>query len=175
MSHSTRLGFAALLLWGTACQPAPETETAALGAATEAAPAGLSAADEEAVRALDDEWERAAKAGDGEAIAALYAPDATLLPPNEPMREGEAAGQFWIDFTNNFSGPVELTPMHVEGRGDLAYTVGTYRLTVTPKQEGAKPLPTDEGKYVVIQKKQADGSWKIVHDIWNSNNPPPKP
>ena len=163
MSHSTRFGLAALLVWGAACQPAPKTETA---------PAGLSAQDEAAVRAVDAEWARAASAGDGNAVAALYATDATVLPPMEPIRQGEAAKKYWVDFTNSFSGPIELTTTAVEGRGDLAYGVGTYRLTLTPKKAGAKPLPTEEGKYIEVLKKQADGSWKIIYDIWNTNAPP---
>jgi uncharacterized protein (TIGR02246 family) len=171
MSHSTRLGLAALLVWGAACQPAPKTETATMGGGSEAAPAGLSAADETAVRAVDAEWSRAASAGDGTAIAALYASDATVLPPMEPIRQGEASKKYWVDFTNSFSGPIELTTTAVEGRGDLAYGVGTYRMTLTPKKAGAKPLPTEEGKYVEVLKKQADGSWKIIYDIWNANAP----
>jgi ketosteroid isomerase-like protein len=27
-------------------------------------------------------------------------------------------------------------------------------------------------KYLNILKKQADGSWKTTHDIWNSNETP---
>jgi uncharacterized protein (TIGR02246 family) len=171
MSHSTRFGLAALLVWGAACQPAPKTETATIGGESEAGPAGLSAPDEAAVRAVDTEWARAASAGDGNAIAALYATDATVLPPMEPIRQGEAAKKYWVDFTNSFSGPIELTTTVVEGRGDLAYGVGTYRMTLTPKKAGAKPLPTEEGKYIEVLKKQADGSWKIVYDIWNANSP----
>jgi ketosteroid isomerase-like protein len=63
----------------------------------------------------------------------------------------------------------------VEGRGDLAYAVGTYRATLTPKKTGGKPMPTEEGKYVEVLKKQADGSWKIVYDMWSSNAPMGKP
>ena len=133
----------------------------------------LSAEDEAAVRAVDAAWAKAATAGDGKAIAALYADDATIHPPMEPEKHGAAAKQYWIDFTNGFSGPAELTPKTVEGRGDLAYAAGTYRMTLTPKKAGAKPLPVDEGKYIVVLKKQADGSWKIVHDIWNPNGPAP--
>jgi uncharacterized protein (TIGR02246 family) len=174
MSYSTRFGVAMLLLWCVACQPAPKTETATMGGASDAAPAGLSAEDEAAIRAVDAAWARAATAGDGNAIAALYAPDATVLPPMEPPRQGEAAKKYWVDFANSFSGPVELTTTTVEGRGDLAYGVGTYRMTLTPKKAGAKPLPTDEGKYIEVLKKQGDGSWKIVYDMWSPNAPPAK-
>jgi ketosteroid isomerase-like protein len=99
----------------------------------------LSAQDEAAIRALDVEWARAALAGDGNAIGALYASNATLLPPMEPVVQGEAAKKYWVDFTNGFSGPTELTTTVVEGRGDLAYGVGTYRMSLTPKKAGAKP------------------------------------
>jgi len=174
MSHSTRFGLAALLVLGAACQPAPKTETATMGGESGAAPAGLSAEDEAAVRAVDTEWARAASAGDGSAIAALYASDATILPPMEPLRQGETAKKYWVDFTNSFSGPIELTTTALEGRGDLAYGVGTYRMTLTPKKAGAKPLPTEEGKYLEVLKKQADGSWKIVYDMWSPNAPPAK-
>ena len=171
MSHSTRFGLAALLVWAAACQPAPKTETGMTGGEPASAPAGLSASDEAAVRAVDAEWARAATAGDGNAIAALYADDATILPPMEAVQQGAAAKKYWVDFTNGFSGPAELTTKTIEGRGDLAYAVGTYRMTLTPKKAGAKAFPTEEGKYVEVLKKQADGSWKILHDIWNTNAP----
>jgi ketosteroid isomerase-like protein len=116
----------------------------------------------------------AASAGHGNAVAALYATDASLLPPMEPIRRGEAAKKYWVDFTNSFSGPTELTTTVVEGRGDLAYAVGTYRMSVTPKKAGAKPLPVEVGKYVEVLKKQPDGSWKIVYDMWSTDAPPPK-
>lgn len=171
MSSYFRLGLAALIVLG-ACQPAPRTETTTMGGESAAVPTALSAEDEAAVRALDDAWEKAATAGDGNAISALYSADATLLPPGEPMRQGEAAKQYWVDFTNSFSGPIELSTTAIEGRGNLAVAVGTYRMTVTPKKAGAKPLPTDEGKYIEVLEKQDDGSWKIIYDIWNSNAAP---
>jgi ketosteroid isomerase-like protein len=162
------------LALSAACQPASKTETVAMGGGAEAAPAGLSAEDEKAIRAVDVEWGRAASAGDGNAIRALYASNATLLPPMQPVVEGEAATKYWVDFTNAFSGPTELTTTAVEGRGDLAHAVGTYRMTLTPKKAGAKPLATEEGKYLEVLKKQADGSWKIVYDMWSPNAPPGK-
>ncbi|HEX2450665.1 MAG TPA: SgcJ/EcaC family oxidoreductase [Gemmatimonadales bacterium] len=181
MSYSTGVGVVALLVWIAACQPAAKTETATTAgdaagdvAGASAAPAGLSAEDEAAVRAVDAEWARAFTAGDGKAVAALYATDATILPPMEPMKKGEAAKTYWIDFANNFSGKAELTTTAVEGRGDLAYATGTYRMSLTPKKAGAKPLPVEQGKYVEVVKKQGDGSWKIVYDIWSPDAPPAK-
>jgi ketosteroid isomerase-like protein len=122
----------------------------------------------------DLEWARAVTAGDGAALTALYTSDATLLPPNEPVYKGEAVGKYNDDMTSSFSGPTELTTTVVGGQGDVAYAVGVYRATLTPKKAGAKPLPTEEGKYLEVLKKQADGSWKIVYDMWSPNAPPGK-
>jgi len=175
MLPDTRVVLAALLTLSAGCQPRPrETGMADTGSRGTASSAALSSADESSIRALDAAWAKAATAGDGAAIAALYAPDATLLPPGEPMVKGEAAKKYWIDFAKGYSGPTELNTESVEGSGDLAYAVGTYRMTLTPKKAGSKPLPTDEGKYVEVLKRQDDGSWKILHDIWNPNAPPGK-
>jgi uncharacterized protein (TIGR02246 family) len=171
MFHA-RLVMTALLVLAAACQPAPKTET--MGGESAAAPAGLSAEDEAAIRAVDAEWARATSAGEGKAVAALYTSDATVLPPMAPPHQGEAAGKYWIDVLNAFSAPAELTTTAVEGRGDLAYAVGSYRLTLTPKKAGAEALPTEEGKYMEILKKQADGSWKIAYDMWSPNAAPGK-
>ncbi|HEY9014948.1 MAG TPA: hypothetical protein VIM84_07790, partial [Gemmatimonadales bacterium] len=62
----------------------------------------------------------------------------------------------------------EVSPETIEGRGDLAYTVGHYRLTAVPKEK-ANPGMADEGKFVEILKQQPDGTWKYVVDIYNSN------
>ena len=87
------------------------------------------------------------------------------------MVKGAATKKYWVDFTNGFSGQTELNTMAVEGSGDVAYAVGTYRMALTPKKAGAKPLPVDEGKYIEVLKRQDDGSWKIVYDIWNPSAP----
>jgi uncharacterized protein (TIGR02246 family) len=175
MLHSARFGLAALLVLGAACQPAPKTETGMAKAGSDvAAAAGLSDEDKAGIRAVDAKWAQAAKAGDGQGIAALYVSDAILLPPGEPMVKGEAAKKYWVDFANGFSGPTELNTMAVEGGGDVATAIGTYTMTLTPRKTGAKPLPTEEGKYLEVLKRQDDGSWKIIYDMWSPNAPPAK-
>ena len=177
MSQFIRSSLAALLVLGAACQARPKTETGMAGPGSDAgAPAAASLSDEDkaSVKAVDEEWARAAKAGDGQAIAALYVADAVLLPPGEPIVKGEAAKKYWVDFGNGYAGPTELNTMTVEGGGDVATAIGTYKMTMTPKKPGAKPLPTDEGKYIEVLKRQSDGSWKIAYDIWNPNAPAKK-
>jgi ketosteroid isomerase-like protein len=61
---------------------------------------------------------------------------------------------------------VVFTTVDVYGSGDLAYEVGNYVLTIQP--EGQEPIE-DKGKYVVVWKQIADGSWKMHVDIWNTS------
>jgi uncharacterized protein (TIGR02246 family) len=168
MHDAVRLGLAALIISSAACRPAARNETASMGARSNVESAALSAQDEAAVRDLDAKWAQAATAGDANALAALYTSDATVLPDAGPAVKGDGVKTYWTGFTKNFSGRAELNPTSVEGRGDLAYVVGTFRLS--PKG-GPKPV---EGKYVTVNKKQSDGSWKILADIWNLNAPPGK-
>ncbi len=60
-----------------------------------------------------------------------------------------------------------LAPTKVEASrgGDLGYSIGTYELTTYDPT--GKPV-TDCSKYVAVWKKQADGNWKAVADIFNS-------
>jgi ketosteroid isomerase-like protein len=46
-------------------------------------------------------------------------------------------------------------------------------MTVTPP--GAPAPVDDHGKYIVIERKQPDGSWLITEDIFSSDVPLPAP
>jgi ketosteroid isomerase-like protein len=46
-------------------------------------------------------------------------------------------------------------------------------VTVTPKAGGN--AMTENGKYLVILKRQGDGPWLIHHEIGNSSEPMPAP
>jgi ketosteroid isomerase-like protein len=104
----------------------------------------------------------------------VYATDASLLPPNLPLRRGRTAIQaFWDGLLDAYSLKFEIASDMIEGRGDLAYNMGHYRFTAVPKERNA-PGIADEGKFVEILKKQPDGNWKYVVDIYNSNLAPPR-
>jgi uncharacterized protein (TIGR02246 family) len=133
------------------------------------------AADMEALTAAADEmrnaYTEAFRAGDASALAALYAEDGMRLGPNEPMVKGRAAIE--EAFSKLFAMPAtaELTLEGVErgGSGNLAYEIGTYKVTVQP-EGGAQPME-DEGKYVVLMERADDGTWKMLAQIWNSDLP----
>ncbi len=139
------------------------------GDRADATPGQLSAADLAGIRAADSSFMTAANAGDADAVAAVYTGDATLLPPNLPPQRGRNAIKgYWNGLLQAYTVKFEIGSDTVEGRGDLAYNVGHYRLTAVPKDK-ANPGMADEGKFVEILKKQGDGTWKYVVDMYSSN------
>lgn len=126
-----------------------------------------------AIEQVNQQFVEAFKAGDVATMASLYAEDAVVLAPGEEMVHGRAAIQESMAAqlppgVQEFS----LATMHVGAEGSLAYEVGTYSLTFQPE---GQPSVSDAGKYVVVWERQADGSWKLKADIWNSNAPPMPP
>jgi uncharacterized protein (TIGR02246 family) len=149
----------ALLLLTTACrQQTPDTR----------------AANEQAIRNLDAQWAKTAATRDLEATVAYYSDDAVLLAPNEPIAVGKPAIRAaWVALLspNTVSLSWQPTMVDVSKSGDLAYLTGTYSMTV--KDAHGKSVP-DRGKLIEIFKKQADGSWKTVADMFNSDLPAPQ-
>lgn len=64
-----------------------------------------------------------------------------------------------------------VTPLDTQIVGDLAHEHGTFTVTATPKAGG--DATTDNGKYLIVLRRGADGVWKIHHDADNSDSPPP--
>jgi ketosteroid isomerase-like protein len=63
--------------------------------------------------------------------------------------------------------------VEVAKSGDLAYTQGTYQMTMTDPV--SKHVIHDHGSYVTTYAKQPDGMWKAVADIATSEAPPAAP
>jgi uncharacterized protein (TIGR02246 family) len=144
---------------------------AAVGASAQQKPAG---ADEAAIAKTRAAYQTAAGAQDGAAIAKLYAADGVEMPPNAPAVNGRAAieafhkafGQQWMMHG------MTITPKSVKVlNGEAAYEVGTYKQSLMPMKGGA--VVDDTGKYVVLLKKDASGTWLITHAIYNSDLPLP--
>ena len=107
---------------------------------------------------------------DAAALAALYEEeDGKFLPPGMEPCEGRAAIQAAMQqLLDTGARSLDIEPLETREAGDLTVEYGRYRLGIQP--EGAE-LVTDVGKYVVVHRAQADGSTKIILDIFNSNPP----
>lgn len=139
-----------------------------------AAPPDTRAADEAAIRALIKEWSAAALAKDAEKFVSFYAEDAVLMLEDAPDMRGmaalrEGAGGMMQD--PHFALSFEADNVVVARSGDLAYETGSYILTTSAPEGG--PV-TENGYYVVVWRKQADGGWKVAVDVPVSD-PPEEP
>jgi uncharacterized protein (TIGR02246 family) len=134
------------------------------------APPDTRAADEATIKDLDAQWSKTAGARDVDGTISYYADDASMLPPNAPIANGKAAIRAdWAAFLVPGSAVSwEANKVEVARSGDLAYTLGDYQSTMKDAQG---KLVMDRGKYVEAWKKQADGKWKVVADIFNSDLP----
>jgi uncharacterized protein (TIGR02246 family) len=138
------------------------------------APPDTRAAEETTLRALNDQWSKTAGAKDLEGTVAYYSDDASVFPPNAPLASGkQAIHAVWADLIASASAiSWQTDKVEVARSGDLAYLTGTYQTTA--KDPKAQPV-NDTGKFVEVWKKQADGKWKTVADIFNSDVPAPAP
>ena len=129
------------------------------------------AADDIALRKLDDEWSKAAGSRDVEKTISYYSDDAVVMPPNIPaLTSKEAIRTLWKSMLESpdFSGGWKPTKVEVARSGDFAYVSGNYEFN--EKDNGGKPI-TDKGKYLEVWKKQSDGNWKCVADMFSSDLP----
>ena len=115
--------------------------------------------------ALTNGWEDALNAGDIDGLAALYADDCVLMPPNSELAKGQAAAR--VSFGEMIDAGLSggLDSITVAAAGDIGFHTGTYWL------QTADGTVVDRGKYTETWRK-VGGGWKIANDIWNSDLAP---
>jgi uncharacterized protein (TIGR02246 family) len=116
------------------------------------------------IQTLDDAWAAAFNKGEGAAVAAMYTPDATVLPPGSNMVHGrKAIAAFWSKAARQL-GDMTLKAVDVRPLSPAAAReIGLF----TARTKGANPQQID-GKYVVVWGKLG-GRWRLFTDIWNTN------
>lgn len=145
----------------------------ALVALPACAPKANDPADVQAVKDTAPAYDKDNNAANAEGLATkFYAADAIRMDPNQPASTGTAAIRASLE--RNYAQSTD------EGRdvidevrvmGSLAVAKGTFDGKSTSKITGtAAPI---KGKFVTLYQKEADGSWKAIWDIFNSDLPAP--
>lgn len=110
---------------------------------------------------FSETWSR----GDAGGVAALYTEGCQFLPNNSEPLNGHAAVeqliQGWMDAGIK---SIQLMTGEVEDFDHTAVEVGRFVLS------GADGEVIDDGKFIVVWKREADG-WKLHRDIVNSSLP----
>jgi ketosteroid isomerase-like protein len=125
-------------------------------------------ADPSVISSRTDAWEAAINAEDIDSLAALYASDARLLPPNGEMVSGEDAVRAIFGGLIDAGISVDLTSVEAKLSGDMGYDVGTYTMF-------SGDTVVDTGKFIEIYHRGDDGEWLMTNDMWSSDVPVPAP
>jgi ketosteroid isomerase-like protein len=124
-------------------------------------------AERELLRQADALYVTTANAGDVSGLTALYAADATRYPPDGAPGTGIDAMRTFAEgvaATPGFQLSPELLELDVSASGDMGYTLNLLELTVT----GADGSPaTQYLRDFHVWRKEAEGEWRIVVDIWH--------
>ena len=105
--------------------------------------------------------------------ASFYSEDAQFLPANHPAIVGRPAIQQLLEgLIASGLHKLILRTDKIEVAGDFAYGIGRHQLTI---KTAAGAEIHDEGKYLVVYRRQQDGQWRAVADMFNSDLPAPQP
>jgi uncharacterized protein (TIGR02246 family) len=114
-------------------------------------------------------WSAAAGSGDIDAILSYWADDAIMMPPGQPPLRGKAAIREYVEAGSAIPGfSIEWEPLeaHVATSGDMAYLIERNRISL---QDSTGATVTETNKVVTVWRKQHDGFWKNVIDMWNAD------
>ncbi len=138
------------------------------GCITTRTQASSSAADEAAISDFNKRYLQAINDGDIAALSSLTTDDHIMIAPGRPPIVGKAANdaangrifqQFTIDET--------WTPVETRVTGDWAYQRGTFTVAATPKAGGQ--TRNSRGHFLRIYRRQPDNSWRMIRDMFNTD------
>jgi ketosteroid isomerase-like protein len=105
-----------------------------------------------------------------EPILKFYTPDAAFLQPNGDRLTGSAALRtLFATIMANFDSDLVLHSQNLEASGDLAYDSGDFQESLTTIATGAKI--DSKGSYILIFKRQPNGTWLIVQQVFTGTPP----
>jgi len=123
------------------------------------------------VRAADAAWLKAYQAKNVEKSAAFFGEQGSMLVPNTPILTGRGAIARFIArsfATQDYKIAWHPNKADVARSSEFGYTSGTYKLSF--KDASGKAI-ADNGKYLMVWKRRANGAWKVLFDMSNSDRP----
>jgi ketosteroid isomerase-like protein len=132
-----------------------------------------------ALRKTVDEYNNASKeamlTGNADKLMTYYEADALEMAPNSPVIKGKdniLAFQQGMTKSGMKFNSVEFQTLELAADGKIACEIGSYNMNITLPPMGEMK---DAGKYIALWRQQADGSWKVHAETWNTDLPAPPP
>ena len=122
-----------------------------------------------AITKADSAWDKASEAKSADGWLSFYSDDAIMMPPGESVCKDKASRE--VSIKKMFATPgvslrFQTNKVEVSQMGDMGYAVGVYQYS--SKDTTGKDYH-ETGKYCETWKKQSDGNWKCIVDIWNAD------
>jgi len=122
------------------------------------APAPDATADAAALDTAARGWEKAYNDKNADALAALYAEDAQLLPPGATEVSGrDAIRAYFVNDIEKQWAKINIKSDSSGVGGDWGWRSGSW---------SAETMPMVTGKYIEVWRRTSDG-WRLQKDIWN--------
>ena len=121
---------------------------------------------------LSRDWSDIYGTNDMESLIAVFAEDAVVMAPGMPPLEGKVAIREFLEAEAEIPGfeiSWEPKSVHVAASGDMAYMIESSVITFDDSL--GNPV-TAHDKIVTVWRKDAEGNWKNVVDMWNEAPPP---
>ena len=116
-----------------------------------------------AVINVENELVRLINKASWDSVAAIYAPDATILAPGSPPVTGQKAiASFWHTVSIRGMHTMELQLIDLEQSGDKLIARGKYVMNNTQDEI------IDIGKFIAIYKKEKN-TWRLQTDMFNTS------
>lgn len=113
----------------------------------------------------------ASLSGDLGPYLSVFTDDTVVMPNNDTTIFGKAELKaWWEEYLQSFrvTSSVE-TEREVTVAGDHAFERHGFSVTIVPKRRGARIH--DDIRTLVVWKRDTQGNWRIVQQIWNSVRP----
>jgi len=126
--------------------------------------------DRAAIASTTAEWLTAVNASDADRCGAVWVADGVLMPPHHPPVQGrQAIIEYFRRLFSRSKVGFRFTTSRIHLLGDTALEDVTYTAVIWPRGD-VSPVK-DAGKGLHVYRREPDGSWKLTHGIWNSDQP----
>lgn len=118
---------------------------------------------------ISREWSKSAGTDSLEKTLSYWAEDAVVMSPGQPPIKGKNAIREMVEGSSKIPGfkiSWEPQSVFVSKSGDMAYMIEQNQITVNDSLGNPR---TEFNKVVTIWRKDGDGSWKNVVDVWNAD------